>query len=91
MIVKEGDAVLLDENWAIETGRIREFFRCQEDIVESQNDFYYGNCRITLIPLPTAQESIFAVSRTRIQMDGPEDEVKKIHRRFFLRFLSAGG
>ena len=83
--------MLIEENWAIDAERIREFFRCQDDVIESQNDFYYGSCRITLTPLPTTQNSIFAVSRTRVQMDGPEDDLQIIHRRFFLRFLSAGG
>ncbi len=83
--------MLLDENWAIKTSRIREFFRCQDDITGSENTFYYKNCRITLLPLPPLQTGIFAVSRTQVRMDGPEEELREIHHRFFLRFLSAGG
>ena len=82
--------MLLIENWAVETSRIREFLRYQEDVTESEGIFLYKNCRIILTPLPS-QTGIFTVSRTEVQMDGPEEEVREIHRRFFLRFLSAGG
>ena len=82
--------MLLDENWAISTERIREFFRSQRDVTESEGIFFYKSCRITLTPLPP-QTGIFAVSRTEILMDGPDEEVREIHKRFFLRFLSAGG
>ena len=83
--------MLLDENWAISSERIREFFRSQRDVTESKSIFFYKNCRITLTPLPPSQTGIFAISRTQILMDGPETEVREIHKRFFLRFLSAGG
>ena len=82
--------MLLDENWAISAERIREFFRSQRDVTESESIFFYKSCRITLTSLPP-QAGIFSVPRTQVRMDGPEDEVHEIHRRFFLRFLSAGG
>ena len=82
--------MLLNENWAISTKRIREFFRSQRDVIESEGVFFYKSCCITLTPLPP-QSGIFAVSRTEVRMDGPDEEVLKIHQRFFLRFLSAGG
>ena len=80
----------LDENWAIDANRIREFFRYQNDVTEAEGLFFYKNCRITLTPLPP-QTGIFAVPRTEVRITGPEEEVRKIHHRFFLRFLSAGG
>ena len=82
--------MVLRENWAVKSDRIREFFRCQEDVTESEGIFFYKNCRITLTSLPP-QNEIFAVSRTELQIDGPDEEVHEIHQRFFLRFLSAGG
>ena len=83
--------MLLSENWAIKSDRICEFFRSQEDVTESNGIFLYKSCCITLTPLPPPQSEIFAISRTQIKMDGPENEVREIHHRFFLRFLSAGG
>ena len=83
--------MLFHENWAIKTDRIREFFRSQEDVTESEGIFFYKSCRITLTPLTPSQTGIFAVSRTAVQIDGPDEEAYEIHHRFFLRFLSAGG
>jgi hypothetical protein len=31
------------------------------------------------------------IPRTQVIIEGTEDDVQIIHRRFFLRFLSAGG
>ncbi len=83
--------MLYDENWAVETGRISAVFLQQTDVVRTENGFRYGNCLITLEPLPASGPGCFAVSRTRVRMEGPEEETNEIHSRFFLRFLSAGG
>ena len=83
--------MLIDENWAIGDERIREFFRSQSDVTELDGTFRYGNCRITLTSLPNTQNGIFVCQRTGIRMEGPDEDVQIIHRRFFLRFLSAGG
>ena len=82
--------MLLNENWAVKSDRIGDFFRSQDDVTESEGIFFFKSCRITLTSLPP-QNGIFAVSRTELQIDGPDDEVHEIHHRFFLRFLSAGG
>ena len=82
--------MVLRENWAVKADRIRDFFRSQYDVTESEGVFFYKNCRITLTSL-LPQNGIFAVSRTELQIDGPDKEVHEIHHRFFLRFLSAGG
>ena len=83
--------MLLDENWAVSAKRVREFFRSQRDVTESESIFFYKSCRIALTPLPPSQTGILAISGTQILMDGPDEEVREIHNRFFLRFLSAGG
>ena len=81
-----------DEIWSISIGRIRAFFREQTDVTaESENCFTFGSCRILLTELEPGGVGIWAVSRSRVQMEGEDEDVKKIHRRFFLRFLSAGG
>ena len=91
IVVKEGDAMLLNENWAISAERIEDFFRHQDDVTESSGEFFYKSCCITLTPLPPSQAGIFSLSRTAVRMDGPDEEVQEIHHRYFLRFLSAGG
>ena len=83
--------MLIDENWAIGEERIREFFQSQSDVTETEGIFCYGRCRITLTSLPSTQNGIFVCRRTGVRMEGPEEDVQIIHRRFFLRFLSAGG
>ena len=83
--------MLYNENWAVETGRISAFFLQQPDVLQTEYGFQFGSCRITLEPLPPSGTGYFTVSRTRVRMEGPEEETKQIHSRFFLRFLSAGG
>ena len=83
--------MLYDENWAVEISRISAFFLQQPDVAQMEDGFRFGGCRITLESLPPSGPGCFAVSRTHVRMEGPEEETKEIHSRFFLRFLSAGG
>lgn len=83
--------MLIDENWAVGEERIRDFFCSQNDVTELEDGFRYASCRITVTPLSDAQTGIFTCPRTQIRMEGDEEDVQVIHRRFFLRFLSAGG
>lgn len=82
----------IDENWAVSLERIQHFFSEQEDVYcDIDGHYHYKNCIITLErKSPTLTEPI-SIARTRLIMDGPDDEITVIHRRFFLRFLSAGG
>ena len=80
-----------DENWAIDTGRIRAFFRTQADVREEGGRFIFGGCSITLIPQIGNAMNKWQISRTQIIFEGNEDDLEAIHRRFFLQFLSAGG
>ena len=81
-----------EEVWSVSIDRVREFFRAQPDVTAENGDFYtFQAVQITLKALEPAKNGIFSASRTRIVMEGPEEEVKAIHRRFFLQFLSAGG
>jgi hypothetical protein len=80
-----------DENWAIDISRIRAFFREQTDVYEENGNFCFGNCSIILIPQIGSAMDKWVLPRTRIIFEGEDDAVAAIHRRFFLRFLSAGG
>lgn len=82
--------MVLEENWAVSAQRVRDFFSGQEDVGSTADGFSFDGCRITVTPLPR-QSGTFAVDRSMIRFDGPEPQVRAIHQRFFLRFLSAGG
>ena len=81
-----------EEIWGVSIQRVREFFLAQPDVSEvSANSYTFQSVRITLEELEPANNGIFSARRTRLVMEGPEEEVKIIHHRFFLQFLSAGG
>ena len=83
--------MVIDENWGVSIQRVREFFEVQPDVIQEEQDFRFGRCRITLTPVSGTLLGKWEMPRTRLQMEGPEEEVQIIHRRFYLRFLSAGG
>ena len=83
--------MVYDENWAVETGRVAAFFLEQPDVEQTHDGFRFGDCRITLESLPPMGNGFWAIARTRVRMEGPEEDTTQIHSRFFLRFLSAGG
>ena len=73
------------------TARARAFFDAQPDVTPCAEGYRYRSCTIRLTPLATQSDHPFALPRTQLVIDGPEAEVRALHRRFFLRFLSAGG
>ena len=83
--------MVLDENWGIGIGRIRAFFSAQPDVTVDGEEFLFGGCRIILTPITGHYLGPWEMPRTRVRMEGPEEDVRTIHRRFYLRFLSAGG
>ena len=82
--------MILEENWAVSAQRIRDFFSEQDGVIYTEDGFSLNGCSITVTVLPR-QAGVFAVDRSLIRFDGPEPQVRAIHQRFFLRFLSAGG
>ena len=80
-----------DEVWGVALWRCREFFASQKDVETlNENRFRYGDCVIELIPLPDRRMGSLVFPNTRLTFsDGACTE--KIYRRFYLRFLSAGG
>lgn len=82
----------IDENWAVSLDRVQQFFAEQSDVIlDSENRYLYADCIISLQTVSPQSGLPFVIPRTRILIDGNEADVKTIHRRFFLRFLSAGG
>ena len=80
-----------DENWAIAPEHISAFFHEQADILPESDGFRYRSCRIVLIPLSGQAMGKWEIPRTQVIFEGSDEDVQEIHRRFFLRFLSAGG
>lgn len=83
--------MVLDENWGIPMDRIAGFFSGEPEVTAQGDAFLFGGCRITLTPLPGHHLGPWEMPLTRVLMEGPEADVQTIHRRFYLRFLSAGG
>lgn len=80
-----------DENWGIAFTRIDDFFSSQSD-VERTGDcvFSYGDATIQLEELSEKRMGSLYFPRTRVRIAGDVD-ADEIHRRFYFRFLSAGG
>ena len=84
--------MMKEETWGISTDRARTFFREQEDVrEENRNLFLYNSCRITLTELKPKGMGVWAAKRTRVQMEGEDQDVEEIYHRFFIRFLTTGG
>ena len=80
-----------DEIWGIAFKRVSEFFSLQSD-VEKVNDavFRYASASVELEALPDKHMGSMIIAQTRVKIDGGAD-ADEIHRRFYMRFLSAGG
>ncbi len=80
-----------EEIWAIAAAQVERFFRQQSDVEETAQDFRFADCAIAVTALPPRGESFWRVPQTKITMEGPEEDLKTIYRRFFVQFVSAGG
>ena len=80
-----------EENWAISPERIGQFLLSQPDVSQSPEGFVYKACRISLTPIRGSLMGKWPHARSLIRIEGSETDVKEIHRRIFLQFLSAGG
>ena len=81
----------IEENWAVDPKRVRDFFAAQPGAVETEDGFWLEDCRIHLTAVPSMLLGKFPVTRTLLRLEGEQDAVKAVHHRFFLQFLSAGG
>ena len=80
-----------DENWAVAPERAAAFFRAQADVREQDGAFLFGKCRIMLLPIEGRAMGKWKLARTQVIIEGDDADAREIHRRFLLRFLSAGG
>ena len=80
-----------DEIWGIAYPRVSEFFSAQSDVeIISDGAFRYGDAAVELEALPDKHMGSMIIARTRVRIEGGAD-ADEIHRRFYMRFLSAGG
>ena len=83
--------MIYDETCGIQFPRIREYFLAQSGVTElSETEYVYLGASISLQPLPPKQLGSVHIARTRVVISG-DSGADDIHRRFFMRFLSAGG
>ena len=80
------------ETWGIALSRIADFFSAQEDSQSGDGrHFLVGGAAVTLTALPENMLARYALPRTEVVISGSEEAAGEVHRRFFMRFLSAGG
>ena len=80
-----------EENWAIDPERVRAFFEELPDAEAVDDSFQINGCRVILTPASGTLLGKWTMPRTIIRFEGDEEAVEALYRRFFLRFLSAGG
>ena len=84
--------MIKEETWSVSLQRARAFFREQPDVEEeTANVFVFDSCRITLTELKPKGMGVWAAKRTRVHMEGEDQDVEEIYHRFFIRFLTTGG
>ena len=80
------------EVWAIHADRISAFFASQDDALQtSAEEFLFSGCHVRLSPLSDRKLGGLAFPQCAVMFEGEETAVEPIYRRFYLRFLSAGG
>ena len=83
--------MVIEENWAVDPERVRAFFAEQTSVATLENGFLLDGCAVTLTAAPGMLLGRWKTVRTMIRFEGEPEAVENVHRRFFLRFLSAGG
>ena len=80
------------EIWAIPRERIERFFQSQSDVrPNGDGSFSFGRCEIRITPMAEREIGRLRFPQTQMAFEGPEADTEKIHRRFVLQFISAGG
>ena len=83
--------MILEENWAVDPLRAGEFFAAQPGSVPTGDGFILDRCTVTLAGTEELLFGKWPVRRCVLRFEGKEEDVRAVHRRFFLEFLSAGG
>lgn len=80
------------ENWGLSLQRIEDYLNAQEDVERlAPLRYRFGTAELLLTSLPPGSMGPFPIERTLVEFRGEGKDTEEIHRRFTLRFLSAGG
>ncbi len=81
-----------NEIWAVDMARMERFFLSLEGAEAAAGGVIRcGKCDVRLTPLSGHPVGPLEVPRTRVEISGEDEEARDLYRRFFLRFISAGG
>ena len=83
--------MVLEENWAVDPVRVRDFFTSLDGCVPTTEGFWLDGCAVTLTEASGSLLGRWPMRRTILRLEGEESAVKSVYRRFFLAFISAGG
>ena len=80
----------VEENWAVAAERVRDYFVQEMNAKLVSDGLLCDGCRISLSPCE-GKVGIWKIPRTQIRIEGPDEDVKALYHRFYIRFISAGG
>ena len=80
-----------DEIWGIAFPRVSEYFSAQDDVEKTDDGrFRCGAAFVEPEALPDKHMGSMIIAQTRVRITGGAD-ADDLHRRFYMRCLSAGG
>ena len=80
------------EIWGITPDRIRKYLLEEEMLNMTEPDRYSnGSVTVSLNAMPPRVLGALAFPQTQGMFEGGDRETESLHRRFVLRFISAGG
>ena len=83
--------MVLEENWAVDPDRVRDFFASLDGCVPTAEGFSLDGCTVALTEASGSLLGRWPMRRTILRLEGEESAVKAVYHLFFLAFLSAGG
>ena len=79
------------ETWAISYGRIADFLCSQGAEHTEPSRFLFDRVEVRVTSLPPRRIGALSFPCTLMEFAGEDCETEKLHRRFVLQFISAGG
>lgn len=80
------------EVWSISPERIADFLLSSGGVLhEDANAYCFNGCTVRVTVLPNGSIGRYSIPRTQVCFTGKDAETEKLHRAFFVRFVSAGG
>ena len=83
--------MILEENWAVDPDRVRDFFASLHGCIPTAEGFRLDGYTVTLTEAAGSLLGRWPMRRTILRLEGEDSAVKAAYHQFFLTFLSAGG